>query len=838
MPLTGFYALLFYVKEAQTSRGAIGFVIVVGFYNEFTMRLNLLYLLSASYLVAAHSKQPDQECNPNNLSASNQCQQNLIPNGPGGPILYYNGSGNVPPTNETSPLPSSLPHLKNALIEDNLFAELSSVIFGNALGSNCSKCIASAEIMHIAAITQPVDTVTNLLIRLCDVIPTLKASISANSCRDYFSNVGGMGPYMAQLFYKMSMSTGDMQAYCHYKWSVCDAPPTILIDESRYFKPKPANRTVSPQPSGNTLNVLHISDWHLDARYDIGSNASMPASRFGAFSCDTPADLALSTFYEMDKFIDRSTIDFTIFTGDIISHDDDDELSRALVKYEEKTAYETFKSWLSGPLYSTLGNHDSLPQALLTPNDLRGNQSNEFSWHYSFLASLWKNEGWIESSAAHYAKTHYAAYATITPQGLKVISINTNVWYTSQYPDNIYNYYNFTNPDPTGMLAFLAEELQASEDINQRVWIIGHVPSGPIGISALPNPTALFYSIVTRYSPSTIAAIFFGHTHSDQMLVYYDFLANSTVHQNGTTLRNTSLVDFMKPLTAGWIAPSITPMSGLNAGWRLLQVDSETFSILNAQTFFANISNSDSWTTPQWEFEYDTRMTYVHDWPQKAPLNATYWHRMTEEMEHSQDVVDTYNYFSTKSSALTKPSHPRLSLLDVNKNPLLRGFLKTTFYNHFCAGENAAEVTGTIGRIKDMGFKGVILTYAREIVIDASSNGPATVKGSVEKRPTEIKNPEIEAWREGVLETADMVGTDDFLALNCRLLQLRDDSSPAAQRASPEVYKCLSWGTLGDCLSYLLRRAVENRDAVGITRQEYLALKTEVKRRMKNIFTF
>lgn len=68
---------------------------------------------------------------------------------------------------------------------------------------------------------------------------------------------------------------------------------------------------------------------------------------------------------------------------------------------------------------------------------------------------------------------------------------------------------------------------------------------------------------------------------------------------------------------------------------------------------------------------------------------------------------------------------------------------------------------------------------------------------------------------------------------SCRLLQLGKDSG---ERTPPEVFKCLSWGTLKDCLSYLLRRAVENRDAVGRTREEYLLLRRETLRRLKRGF--
>lgn len=69
--------------------------------------------------------------------------------------------------------------------------------------------------------------------------------------------------------------------------------------------------------------------------------------------------------------------------------------------------------------------------------------------------------------------------------------------------------------------------------------------------------------------------------------------------------------------------------------------------------------------------------------------------------------------------------------------------------------------------------------------------------------------------------------------VSCRLLQLGDNDTVTSSSTAPEVFKCLSWGTLGDCLSYLFRRAVENRDAVGRTKEEYLQLRQEVFRRMK-----
>ena len=220
--------------------------------------------------------------------------------------------------------------------------------------------------MHITAITQPPDIITNLLILVCNAF---KLPLVASSCSEEFSGAGGLGPFFAQLFAKMSQATGDMQAWCYYQFQVCTPPPVIQINEDDWFSPKPEG-VVPPEPSGETINVLHLSDWHLDPRYDIGSeancteelccrpystnialdtdysNPSVPASRFGYLLCDSPADLAISVFSEMSNFVDMRDISFSIFTGDIVSPDPINQPSHMYVEYEEKITFEILKAWL------------------------------------------------------------------------------------------------------------------------------------------------------------------------------------------------------------------------------------------------------------------------------------------------------------------------------------------------------------------------------------------------------------------------------------------------------------------------------------------------------------
>ena len=55
-------------------------------------------------------------------------------------------------------------------------------------------------------------------------------------------------------------------------------------------------------------------------------------------------------------------------------------------------------------------------------------------------------------------------------------------------------------------------------------------------------------------------------------------------------------------------------------------------------------------------------------------------------------------------------------LWDADRNPVLHFILKNTFYKQFCAGETPAETQETLRRMKSLGFRGTLLTYARETV--------------------------------------------------------------------------------------------------------------------------
>lgn len=128
---------------------------------------------------------------------------------------------------------------------------------------------------------------------------------------------------------------------------------------------------------------------------------------------------------------------------------------------------------------------------------------------------------------------------------------------------------------------------------------------------------------------------------------------------NGTTRNTTSgLAD---ALTPGWIGPSVTPLTNLNSGYRLYEVDTASFDIYDAYTFYADVNSFPALDVaesgPTYNFEYSTRDTYglAAEWPEDAPLNATFWHKVTLALEQQANAGDfslteTFNTYQGKTS--------------------------------------------------------------------------------------------------------------------------------------------------------------------------------------------
>ncbi|KAH6692310.1 carbapenem antibiotics biosynthesis protein card [Plectosphaerella plurivora] len=103
----------------------------------------------------------------------------------------------------------------------------------------------------------------------------------------------------------------------------------------------------------------------------------------------------------------------------------------------------------------------------------------------------------------------------------------------------------------------------------------------------------------------------------------------------------------------------------------------------------------------------------------------------------------------------------RSAFLNPDKNPILNRLLRWTVYNHFCAGTNPREVRQSIAEHKQMGYQGVILNHAKEILLehdDAKSAAPGA-----DYSPAYYAM--IAKWREYALNGLAMLQPGDFLSL-------------------------------------------------------------------------
>jgi len=92
----------------------------------------------------------------------------------------------------------------------------------------------------------------------------------------------------------------------------------------------------------------------------------------------------------------------------------------------------------------------------------------------------------------------------------------------------------------------------------------------------------------------------------------------------------------------------------------------------------------------------------------------------------------------------------RSPLFNVDHNPILRLLLKRTFYAQFCAGEDAAEVGRFVAKMDQVGYSGVALEYASEVLVDAG------------REVEEVKG--IERWERGILDSIAMSKEGSFVA--------------------------------------------------------------------------
>lgn len=456
------------------------------------------------------------------------------------------------------------------------------------------------------------------------------------------------GPIIAQSLRGLTIGSKTSQLICVALFGLCSFPDVEKHDVS-FPSPKPARQR--PKPTGQSpLRVIHYSDIHIDPWYTEGADAdctkficcrhysdgpvpgdaAQPARPNGEHTCDSPLNLEQSMYEAIRTLVTDAA--FSIFTGDIVDHA---VWNTTIIQntLDVTGAYDRMAA-ADMLVYGTAGNHEASPTNSYPPLEV----GSSTQWLYDTLSSSWTR--WVGAHAADKAK-EFGAYSTKYPAGnLRIISLNTNLYY-------VHNYWLYEEPmekDPSGQLGWLVNELDAAEKTGERVYIMGHMALG--ARDAFHDASNYFDQIVNRYE-ATIAALFFGHTHLDEFEISY------SVNRQ----RNPD-----NAVAVSYVGPSMTLTSG-NPAFRVYDIDPVTFGVLDITTYIANMSDPSfqSEKGPVWTKYYSAREAYgsLVD-PPLAPLGTedsggsgdekagrreldpAFWHEVTEVLENDPAAFEQF----------------------------------------------------------------------------------------------------------------------------------------------------------------------------------------------------
>ena len=598
---------------------------------------------------------------------------------------------------EPTPGPDAGTTANQDTYQQDLLSNFSSILV-NKDRDPCGKCHDALRLGQAAARTMPA-IVPDTLVQLCKHYNFTKTIKNDVQCEDKYS-AAQMGPMYTQVLNYVDLSGGSSapNQSCNrlIQEGICgDETPQWLSGSSSFdvldswfnnYVPPPDLNIHTPAkktgpPRDKRLRVLHLSDIHLDPRYMVGAeancdsgqccradsfnstlaqptfepgtlpkeNISEPAGYWGWYQCDSPWSLVESAMQAISALAEKDgPIDLGIVTGDLVTHDSTARISPDLVRYSEQSIYDLLKRHTGNATISVaLGSSDTAPPGQAMPDKLPNDRGKQLAWDYENIAALVKSEGWGNDSTADSIRTHYGGYSISPREGLRIISINSDFWYSG----NLFNYINPEEPDPSGAFHWLTDELYRANAANERAWIIASVPTGWDTSYSVLGASNLFNYIVSHYA-ATIAHIFFGHTHKDQ----FHFFPNltSTYPVSG---------EFQWTVGHALIAPSLTPNFNLQPSFRIYEIDPESYEVMDYHQYYTIVDEFRNSTDqgPVWRKLYSAReaygnftKSYIDDgssqWPSNASLNTEFWFSLQMEYSYHPENITPFYQHQTRNS--------------------------------------------------------------------------------------------------------------------------------------------------------------------------------------------
>lgn len=387
-----------------------------------------------------------------------------------------------------------------------------------------------------------------------------------------------------------------------------------------------------------TLNIIQITDIHYDPNYEPygksqcdqpiccrkGQNSTNTSDKVAGYwgdynYCDSPWHAVVDL---LDHIRDtHRNISYVYFTGDIVDHGVWETSIEGNVEILNRSYGYIHDTFRNVPVYPILGNHEPHPVNQFAPIDVTNDEINA-KWLYSMMADLWINFGWLPESTRSTILS--GGYYTVSPKrGFRIIALNNNVCY-------IYNWWLWYQPeDPDGQLRWLEKTLWQAEKDSEFVHILAHVPAGN---ECQKTWRREYLKIVNRYA-HIIQAQFNGHTHNDELLLYYD---------DDTRINNVA-----------WNGGSATAFTNLNPNYKLYTVHSTNYMVTDFETWMYNLSlaNENATQRPLWYKSYSFKAEY--DIPHLSYNSLSDWFL---RLKNDDDLLNRYyrNFFKLAEPSLKR----------------------------------------------------------------------------------------------------------------------------------------------------------------------------------------
>lgn len=486
----------------------------------------------------------------------------------------------------------------------------------------------------VDTVNNPAATDENVMKALGILCTSYNPDMSPVVCAGILNNMKDVIVGMIQ-----DKSYGAKELCSLINYGICnfDSNPWDLVPWSVEI---PAQLEVLPaaQPMPKKLNILHVTDIHLDLKYQPGttafcseplcchadSSSISPSEADAEYAADLyeilgsqmPENIAEANQYftshtrncnipvkffnvflkTVKKLHQKKPIDAIYWTGDLAPHNiwetgKDHNLIKLYKKFGKILSKQLKKFKI--PIYFSLGNHDTIKAVNYYSINEAQTRANR-----AILKSMKNHIKLNKFQSKKFAK--YGFYSQDLNAGLKIVTINSNFGY-------IENFQLLTDLESTadvgGMLKWLIKELLLAEQNGQKVHILGHISpaqSNPQHAKTCSKTwSENYHKIVTRFS-HVITGQFFGHLHTDlglQVMLNKDpinsenrdqFLkALKGMNKNITDQEKIKNLKKVEAINNFVVSPSLTTFDGGLPGFKLLKTNMYG-DLINFADYFVN----------------------------------------------------------------------------------------------------------------------------------------------------------------------------------------------------------------------------------------------------------